>query len=534
VQYLAEGAPAGHVVDTAIRPLQWAVLGGFVIFALLIDRFVLNRKSRELTLKESALQTGFFVSLSVLFGLAFVLPQYGWNGLQQYYGLYVSEFSLSVDNLFVMLIILTQCGVPKELHQKALYWGINIAIVLRVGLIVGGTAILVKAEPLMLLVAGYMLYVAYDQVFGGDDEKNVTTRWSYKLINKLVPVTYRTYGSKFFIWQRAKWVATVLFVVVCIIGCVDVLFALDSIPTAIALSKILFVTIAGNVNGVLGLRPVYFLMGHLAKYIKRLNWGLCLICAAIGAKLITSDGWFMHDILGLKVIPVPISIALAWIGFSLLFAFIAGRIWPPKEATEVDKNADDKATLVSVYVDNGSVMNGEWAAGLIQEYTWQVLVEARHYDSDGQVPMYGFAQKLGEYRTARVGETLELSQLQHIGTRSHLAVALRHAKEVGESVLGTHVVVIVTAGVFADQKEARQLMAQMPDNTFVLYVRVSDEPGGAGFLGELDTMFTGDRDRCHVIYATDDAGQPKQLIVYEIGAELDGWLKERNALLVPA
>ncbi|HSE61797.1 MAG TPA: hypothetical protein VLA88_05905 [Candidatus Saccharimonadales bacterium] len=530
---LAEGASVGHMVDTTVTALQWMIIVGYVLFVLLLDRFVLNRKLHALSVKESGLQVALFMCLNLLFGVAFVLPEYSLNGLMQYYGLYVSENSLSVDNLFIMLIILKQCGVPRELHQKALYWGINIAILLRVSLILVGTAVLVKAAPAMLAVAGYMLYVGYSQIFSGDDEKDVTERWSYKLVNKFVPVTYRTYGSKFFIRQRGKRLATVLFVVVAIIGCVDAMFALDSIPTAIALSSIMFVTIAGNINGVLGLRPMYFLMGHMAKYITRLNWGLGLICGAIGVKLIISNTWFM-PLIGQEPVHVPISVALAWIGGSLLFAYVAGRIWPSAAKEGLDDENSEDSTLVTLYVDSGAVAKGEWESGLMGVYASQALVEARHYDDDGQVPVHVFAEAIGDASTAQAGAAYELERPYGIGTRPLLAPVLQQARRTAESVLGTHVAIILTPGVFGDQEEVRRLMREMPDNLFLLFIRVSDEPGGAGFLGELDTLYTDDRDSCHVVYATDDHGRPKQLIAYEIGTELDHWLKRRDALLTPA
>lgn len=533
---LAEGAAGGHTIDTTVSLAQWAILVGFVLGALAIDRFVLNRKPRELTLRQSALQTAFFVGLSLAFGAVVILPAYGGEGLVQYYGLYVAEYSLSIDNLFILMIILKTCGIPKHLHQKALYWGINIAIILRTLLIVFGTTVLVKIDWVMLGVAAYMIYVGITQVTQGDDETDITEGRFYRLLTRFMPVTVRTYGDKMFIRRSGsgRRIATLLLLAIILIGYIDLVFALDSIPTAIALSSIMYVTVAGNINGVLGLRPVYFLMGHVTKYIRRLNWGLALICCGVGVKLILGNPT-LSDFLGYHPVHVPIAISLSFIGGSLLFGYVAGKLWPPKHAVDVEDVVTQKSTMVAVYMDCGPVMDGEWRTGLMHTYLTQVLAQARHYDSDGTVPLYGYGRHIEEYHTVALNaEEPDLPARRTLGNASDLAAVLRHAKEAGESVLGTHVAIVMTAGVTADEDAARQALREMPENTFVVFVRVSDEPGGAELLQELDDLLDGEHDRCNTVHATDDHGRPKHHLEHEIGEELDNWLHKRGALLTPA
>ncbi len=528
---LAEGSRA---VDLAISPTQWLVIAGYVLAVLCFDRLVLNRRPRELTLRQSGLQTAFFVALSLLFGVAFVLPDYGMQGLQQYVGLYASELTLSLDNLFVLMIILKTCGIPRQFHQKALYWGINIAIVFRMVMVVGGTTVLSKIEWLMLLVAAYMIYVGVSQLRGGEDT-DITQGRVYKLLTRVMPLTYRAYGDKLFIRQGGKRLATLLLLAIVLIGNTDAVFALDSIPTAIALSTIMYVTVAGNINGVLGLRPVYFLMQHITKYITRLNWGLASICCAVGLKLIVGNVWLMHDVFGVSPLDIPIGISLGWIAGSLIFAYVAGIVWPPKVIEEDDEANAVQNTMVRVYLDCGAEMDGEWSSGLMSRYLAEVMRQARFYDSDGTVPIFAFGETVKPYEALTPTEDgPELSRRRMLGWDSNLAAALHHAKDAAEAEPGTHVDIIMTPGVTLGYESARRALRKMPDNSFVVLVRVSDEPGGAAFLQELDDLLEGKRDRCNAVHATDDNGQPKDRIEEAIGDELDEWLKGRDALPVLA
>jgi predicted tellurium resistance membrane protein TerC len=373
--------------------------------------------------------------------------------------------------------------------------------------------------------------VGINQIRVGDDESDITQGRVYKFLTRFIPMTYRTYGDKLFIRQGGKIVATLLFLAICLIGNIDAVFALDSIPTAIALSTIMYVTVAGNINGVLGLRPVYFLMGHITKYITRLNWGLASICCAVGFKLITGNVWLMHDVLHLTPLHIPIEISLAWIVGSLLLAYVASLLWPPKAAVDVTDASSKRSTMVRIYLDCGSEMDGAWESGLVGHYLSEVVRQARYYDSSGDVLLFGFGETVEPYQTLAPNEEVPcLLERRMLGTGSDLAAALRDAKVTAESVLGTHVVIVITAGATIDAEKARQALLDMPANTFVTPVRVSNKPGGAALLQELDNLQTGEHDRCNTVYATDDFGQPKDRIEYEIGDELDRWLKRRDAL----
>ncbi len=524
-------AESTQTVDLAVSPVQWVILAGYVLGVLIFDRLVLNRRPRELTLRQSGLQTALFVGLSLLFGVVFILPRYGAQGLQQYIGLYGSELSLSLDNLFILMIILKTCGIPREFHQKALYWGINIAIVMRVVMVIGGTTMLSKVDWLMLIVAIYMIYIGINQIRTGDDEADITQSRAYKLLTRIMPLTYRTYGDKLFIRQGGRILATLMLLAICLIGNTDAVFALDSIPTAIALSTIMYVTVSGNINGVLGLRPVYFLMEHITKYITRLNWGLASICCAVGFKLIVGSVWLMHDVLHVEPLDIPIGISLAWIVGSLVFAYVAGRIWPPKKAVDLTDASNKRSTMVRIYMDCGSVMDGEWKSGLMSGYLAEIARQARLYDSVGDVPLFGFGERVEPYHTlSPTEEEPSRPRRRTLGVHSDLGAVLRHAKATSARVLGTHVVIIMTAGVTIGYEMTRRALLDMPANAFVVFVRVSDEPGGGQFLQELDDLRPGEHDRCNTIHATDDFGQPKHRIEYEIGEELDRWLKQRDAL----
>ena len=268
----------------------WIVTIVALVGILTTDFVVQARKPHEPTLKESAIQVSIYVSLALLFA---VVVGYVWGGqyAAEYLAGWVTEYSLSVDNLFVFLIIFTQFVVPRELRSQALLIGIAIALVLRFVFIILGAAFIENFSWAFYVFGAFLLFTAIkilrDFVGGEDGEHEKSgssglTGW----IKRHIPTSDDFHGNKFFVTLQGKRHITPLLLVMIAIGFTDLLFALDSIPAVYGLTNEPYIVFVANVFALLGLRQLYFLLGGLMERLKYLGVGLSIILAWIGVKLV--------------------------------------------------------------------------------------------------------------------------------------------------------------------------------------------------------------------------------------------------------
>ena len=305
-------------------PLFWILFNLGIIGLLLLDLLVLNRRAHAVTLREALLQTAGWVALALCFNL-YVYQHLGREAGLQWLTGYLVEEALSVDNLFVFLLIFSYFKVPEEHQHRVLFWGILGALVLRALFIVVGAALLAKFHFLFYVLGAFLVYTGVRMALSGgggpaiDPQNNPVVRF----LSRHLPITRQFDGGNFFTTLGGVRFATPLLVVLALIETTDVVFAADSIPAVLAISRNTFIVFTSNVFAVLGLRSLYFALARLMHAFHYLSYGLALILIFIGLKLLGEDYLRAHFNLAL---PVPVSLGI--VGALLLGSVAASLRWP--------------------------------------------------------------------------------------------------------------------------------------------------------------------------------------------------------------
>ncbi|HIZ35964.1 MAG TPA: TerC family protein [Candidatus Ruania gallistercoris] len=268
-----------------VQPWVWVATVGAIVIMLAIDFFGHARKPHAPTLKEAGLWSLGYVLIALLFGL-FVLWEWGGDFAIQYYSGYVTEKSLSVDNLFVFVLIFTSFRVPREYQQKVLLIGIIIALALRTAFIFVGAAMVANLSWIFYIFGAFLLYTAVTQLKSNDDEEDSKEPGAVRVVRRIFPTTDGYHGDKLLHKHEGRWHVTPMMVVIVAIGAADVLFAVDSIPAIFGLTQEPFLVFAANAFSLLGLLQLYFLIDGLLDRLIYLNYGLAAILGFIGAKLV--------------------------------------------------------------------------------------------------------------------------------------------------------------------------------------------------------------------------------------------------------
>ncbi|GAB3526519.1 TerC family protein [Pontibacter brevis] len=301
--------------------LFWILFNVFVLLLLGLDLFVFHRKEHEVKIKEALLWSLFWIALS----LGFNAVIYYWQGpgpALEFLTGYLIEKSLSVDNLFVFIMIFSYFKVPLKYQHKILFWGIIGALVLRGIFILVGVALIAKFHFIIYILGAFLIFTGVRMLFshGGDElhpEDNALVRW----VSKHMRITNVPDGGKFFTKQKGKLYATPLFLVLIMVESTDVVFAADSIPAILAISKDPFIVYTSNVFALLGLRALYFALAGIMQLFHYLHYGLSAILVFIGAKLLLSD-----------IVEIDMRYALLVVGAILTVSVVASLLYPkPKE-----------------------------------------------------------------------------------------------------------------------------------------------------------------------------------------------------------
>jgi len=273
----------------------WAATIGLIALLFAIDLFVSRPgHAHAVGFREAALASAFYVGVAIAFGVAFGLIA-GWDFGAQYFAGYVVEKSLSVDNLFVFVVIMSTFAVPLEHQQRVLTFGILAALVMRAIFIALGAALL-SAFSFMFLIFGLLLLGTAIQLFRHrDEDPDVDENVLVRVTRRLIPVTADYHGGRMLTRVEGRRVATPLFIALIAIGSSDLLFALDSIPAVFGVTREAFIVFAANAFALLGLRALYFLVTGLLDRLVYLSTGLSLILAFIGVKLVLHWGHLQND-----------------------------------------------------------------------------------------------------------------------------------------------------------------------------------------------------------------------------------------------
>src|SRR4051812_16850568 len=273
----------------------WAATIGLIVVLFVIDLFVSRPgHAHVVAFGEAVLASVFYVGIAIAFGVAFGVIA-GWDFGAEYFAGYIVEKSLSVDNLFVFVVIMSTFAVPPEHQQRVLTFGILAALVMRAIFIALGAA-LISAFSFMFLVFGLLLVVTAVQLFRHrDEDPEVDDNALVRLTRRLIPVTSDHHGGRMLTRLDGRRVATPLFIPLVAIGSSDLLFALDSIPAVFGVTREPYIVFAANAFALLGLRALYFLVTGLLDRLVYLSTGLSLILAFIGVKLLLHWGHLQDD-----------------------------------------------------------------------------------------------------------------------------------------------------------------------------------------------------------------------------------------------
>ncbi len=325
-------------MNLMVLPLwAWIVFYVLVLFMLVADLKMFGKKRQhEVKIDEALKMTAVWIGISLLFcaGIYFFYPDDSHEMALEFLAGYLIEKSLSMDNLFVFLMLFSFFGIKRKYQHEVLFWGIFGALVLRSIFIFAGAAMVERFEWVLGLFGLFLLYTG-GKMFAHDDNnqsapsQNIIVRW----FRKIYPVTDRMHGDHFFIVENGRCMATPLFVALLVIETTDVAFAVDSIPAVFSVSRDPFIVLTSNIFAILGLRALYFALAAVAKYFKYLKYGLGVILIFVGLKMLLAMNEYINSfgaLVGLTLnvphIEVPISISLIVIfgvlAMSMLLSFI--------------------------------------------------------------------------------------------------------------------------------------------------------------------------------------------------------------------
>lgn len=301
---------------------NWMFWIGFnlvILLLLYIDLVVFGRKQRAVRIKDALVMTVIWVALSLLFN-AFVWYDRGQEAALQFLTGYLIEYSLSVDNLFVFLLVFSYFKVPPKYQHRVLFLGILGALVMRAVMIVIGAALIQRFHWVIYVFGAFLVFSGFKMLTQKEGELHPEDNPVVKLASRLIPIRPEFAGTKFFVTIDGKRYASLLFVVLIVIETTDLVFALDSIPAIFAVTTDPFIVYTSNVFAILGLRSLYFALAGLMNYFHYLKVGLSVILMFVGVKMLVSEHF-----------KVPIGVALGVIAGILVLSVAASLIWPQKE-----------------------------------------------------------------------------------------------------------------------------------------------------------------------------------------------------------
>jgi tellurite resistance protein TerC len=330
----------------------WAWIGfNVVILALLaLDLGVFHRKAHAVSIKEAAIWSAVWIALSLLFNLSLFF----WLGREpalQFLAGYLIEKSLSVDNIFVFVLLFNYFRVPAQYQHRVLFWGILGALVMRGAMIGIGAALISRFEWILLIFGAFLVFTGIRLAMkqSGDDEEihpegNILVR----VVRRFLPVSREMHGERFFVRENGRLAATPLLIVLLIVESTDLLFAVDSIPAIFAVTTDPFLVYTSNVCAILGLRALYFLLAGVMDKFYYLQLGLGVILTFVGVKMLLPE--VTHLLLG-EYYRIPIEVSLLVIALVLTTAIVASLI-RLRYVTNIPE--DEQANAEKTPVESGS------------------------------------------------------------------------------------------------------------------------------------------------------------------------------------
>jgi tellurite resistance protein TerC len=313
----------------------WVGFHVLIFIMLALDLGVFNRKSHVVSMKEALSWSGVWIAIAMLFNVFIYQYHGGSQPAIEFLTGYVLELSLSVDNLFVFLLLFSYFKVPSDYQHKVLFWGILGAQIMRALFIGIGAALIAKFSWILYGFGAFLVYTGIKMAFDKGEEIEPEANPVVKIFKRFFPVSNEYHGSDFFTKINGRTHATVLFIVLLIVEATDLVFAVDSIPAVFAVTQNPLIVYTSNILAILGLRSMYFALAGIMNLFHYLKLGLAIILSFIGVKMLIAD--FYH---------MPTAVALGFVAFVLAASVIASLLFPKKDghAAAVSANAASNAT----------------------------------------------------------------------------------------------------------------------------------------------------------------------------------------------
>ncbi len=328
----------------------WGAFGLFILTMLALDLGILNRKAHAVTYREAAIWSAVWVTLAMIFaGLVFWKTD-RLTGYEFLTG-YVIELSLSVDNLFVFLLIFSYFKVPAKYQHRVLFWGVLGALVMRMTMIAIGATLVERFHWILYIFGAFLIYTGFKMLRQDESQANPEENPLVRFATRLIPITRHYDGDKFFTVVNGRKMGTLLLLVLVIVEVSDLVFAVDSIPAIFGITTNPFIVYTSNVFAILGLRSLYFLLAGVVEKFHYLKIGLAVVLMFVGVKMLAEG--YIHDRFGVSKETVII-VSLSFVFVVLASSVIASLIWPvrPEDQVEVELPPgfdspfdDDRGTL---------------------------------------------------------------------------------------------------------------------------------------------------------------------------------------------
>ncbi len=320
--------------------ILWIVFAVVVPVVLVLDLGVFQRRAHTIKTKEALLMTAGYVALALVFAVVvyFVLGQ---EKAFTFLTGYIVEQSLSMDNLFVFLLIFSTFAVPSEYQHRVLFWGIIGAIITRGIFIASGVALLGRLEWLIYIFGAFLVYTGIKIATKKDGEINPKKNPLFRFGNKYLRMTDTYRGGKFFSRENGRLFITPLLLVLVVIESTDIVFAVDSVPAILSITLDSFLVYTSNIFAILGLRSLFFALAGATNKLVYLNYGLSAILTLLGLKMIFASDLFAR-LTGIEI-HIPVYASLGAVVGILLIAALASYLWPPKKKGFFSEETDDKS-----------------------------------------------------------------------------------------------------------------------------------------------------------------------------------------------
>lgn len=303
----------------------WIGFNVFVLMMIILDLFVLHRDAKIISIKKALATSTLWIGLAMVFNYGIFLYR-GQEVALNFLAGYLIEESLSVDNLFVFVLIFKYFHTPREYQHKVLFWGILGAVIMRASFIVFGLELIKNFHWILYIFGVFLIYTGIKMALPKNEEIHPENNLILKFFKKWMPVTPEYRGNHFFIKQEGRWWGTPLFIVLLSVESTDLIFAIDSIPAVMAITRDPFIVYTSNIFAILGLRSIYFALSEMMSLFHYLHYSLAAILAFVGFKMLMEP-----------FLEISIAITLGFIVIALALAIFASLLFPNKNSENINK-----------------------------------------------------------------------------------------------------------------------------------------------------------------------------------------------------